>query len=504
MEPTKRIFVNTIAQYTKAVVNTCLSLYTVRLVLNILGHADYGIMSVIGGIVIFLGFITNAMVVTTQRHLSYDYGSKTAPEVRKTFANCIFLHLLLGASLLVMLLSVEEPIVSPSFLNIDDGRWGAAHAIYKTVSAILFLTFLTAPFKALLIARENIVFISCVEMLDGFLKLGIVLLLPSLSIDKLIAYALMLLAIMVFEFIVFSTYCITKYPECSLRHFSHDINRQQIKRLSGFAGWTTYGMGVIIARNQGLAWLLNYFFNTIINASYGIANQLFTAVQFIASSIINAMNPQMMKAEGLGDRSRMLRMAEQASKIIVCMMAILFIPLMVEMDGVLHLWLGNIPPHTTLFCNSLLAVFLIDQFTSGLNSANQAIGKIKTYTLIMYTPKVLLLVIAYMLLHRGFGVKSVMICFMAIEAIVALARLPYMHIMAGLNVRNYIKTVFIANFWLIAFMLLLAMGLRHISDSHYRFLATIPLTCLCGAVFAWFVTFNSKERQRFTNIIKKK
>lgn len=503
MKESKRIIINTIAQYTKAVINTCLSLYTVRLVLKILGQSDYGIMSIVGGVILLLGFITNALVITTQRHLSYDYGSKTTEDIRNTFSNCVFLHLIIGAVLVVLLLLLEPFIVSPSFLNIQDGRWEATHTVYKVVTLILFLSFLTAPFKALLTARENIVFIASIETLDGFLKLGIAFLLPSMTIDKLIAYSLMLLSVMVFEFLVFTIYDITKYPECDLRYIRHDINSRQLRRLTGFAGWMTYGTGVIITRNQGVAWLLNHFYGTVVNASYGIANQMFSAVQFISSSIINAMNPQIMRAEGSGRRDNMWAMAEMESRSIVCMMIILFIPIMAEMNSVLRIWLEEVPPHTSLFCDALLSAFLIDQTTSGLNSANQAIGNIKVYSLIMYTPKLMIVPIAYFLIYFGYGVKSVMILFVAVEALVAFSRLPYMHVVSGLNVTHYLKTVLGQNLLLLAFMVAATIVICHVSDYTYRFLVSIPTLYIIGVVFAWHIVLDKRERQSIKVMFKK-
>jgi O-antigen/teichoic acid export membrane protein len=493
--------INIIAQYTRAIINTGLSLYTVRLVLKILGQADYGIWSIVGGIIMFLGFITNAMIITTQRHLSFDYGNKPACEVRRTFSNSICLHIVIGLSLLAALLLLESLIISPSFLNIATSRWAAAHDVYKVVSLILLTTFITAPFKALLIARENIVFISCVEILDGMVKLLLVLLLPYIPADKLVVYGFMLLAIMIMELVVFSVYDIVNYQECSPRHFLSDVNRSSLHRLSSFAGWTTYGMVVIVGRNQGIAWLINHFFGTIINASYGIANQLSTAVQFIGSSIANAMNPQIMKSEGKGDRQHMLHMSEQESKMIVTMLSIVFVPIMVEIQSILNWWLVDTPRYTALFCDALLAAYLIDQLTSGLNAANQAIGNIRNYTLIMYTPKLFLIVAAFFLLHFGYGIETIMLLYVVVELVVALARLPYLHFTAGLDTRSFVRNVILRNALLIAFTATVSLLLSCAIDFRLKFFLTLPVDMILASAFAWLVIFNRSERQRLSGIL---
>jgi O-antigen/teichoic acid export membrane protein len=504
LDPNKRIVVNTAAQYTKAVINTVLSLYTVRLVLNIIGESDYGIMSIIMGIVGFLGFITNALVVTTQRHLSYDYGSKDAEGVRQTFSNCFSLHLIIGVALIVVFLAIEPLIINDTVLNIADNRWRATHFIYRVVTLILFTTFITAPFKALLIARENIVFISAIEVLDGILKVAMVLCLPYVQFDKLETYSVMMLCIFLFELTVYTIYDLTHFKECSPHHFFGDTNRQQLRQLVGFAGWTTYGMGAIVGRNQGVAWLFNFFYGTVLNAAYGVANQIFTAVTFISSSVTNAMNPQIMKSEGAGDRTHMLHMAEAECKIIVCTSTIVFLPIMVEMNGILSWWLTKVPAYTSFLAISLLTAFLIDQFTTGLNAANQAIGNIRNYTLLIYTPKLLIIPIGFLLLFFGYGLESVMACFIGIEVLVAASRLPYMHKTAGLSIKHYMQHVFRPCTLLMVFSLVCSLLLTQTTQWEYRFFFTIPLCCLLSIAFAWKFSLSQDERLKLKKIIHRK
>ena len=95
MEPAKRMMVNTIAQYVKAIVKMHLSLYTTRIQLAALAVADTGHYSVVGGIVAMLGFVTNALVITTQRYISYYCGKENKGYVRKIFVNSLFLALMI-------------------------------------------------------------------------------------------------------------------------------------------------------------------------------------------------------------------------------------------------------------------------------------------------------------------------------------------------------------------------------------------------------------------------
>lgn len=501
MEANKRVFINTIAQYTKALINTILSLYTVRLILSALGQEDYGIFSLIAGVIALLGFVQNALVITTQRYLSYQYGKDNKDELQKIFSNSLILHIVIAVLLAVLMLICKDYLCT-TFLNINESRRGAAEIVYVMAVGMMFATFISAPFKALFIARENIVFISVIEVLDGVLKFSLALILLGLNIDKLITYSIMMMGIITFEFITYVGVAISKFEECKPSKIPQDYDKVIIRNLAGFAGWTTYGMAAIILRSQGLAILLNKFYGTVMNAAYGIATQAYGAVSFVATSIINAMNPQIMKAEGGSNRNKMLFLASKESKFVVVMMSVLFIPLIFEMDDILKAWLGNVPTYASFFTQCLLISYLIDQTTYGLHTANQAIGNIKVYTLIMYTPKLLILPVCLAILYGGLGVKCVMGVYLLVEFAVAMARLPYLKKTAGLEVINFIKTILVRQILTVALISGISLGVHHISSSPLRFLYTVPIVVLLGLPVAWFVSLDKSEKQQLKKIIK--
>jgi O-antigen/teichoic acid export membrane protein len=198
-------------------------------------------------------------------------------------------------------------------LNIEDARRGAALFVYFAAVAMVLLSFITAPIRALFIARENIVYTSFVDVLDGVLKLSIAILLSKITFDHLIAYSSLLTGISIFNLLAFAIYAAIKFPEFHLPKLQ-ELDKEYMKGLSNFAGWTIYSTGCVIARNQGISVVLNLFYGTIVNSAYGIAMQVSGAVQFVSTSIVNAMNPQIMKAEGAGERQKMIRLCAYESK----------------------------------------------------------------------------------------------------------------------------------------------------------------------------------------------
>ena len=501
MNASKRIIVNTVAQYGKSVINILLSLYSTRLVLNALNVNDYGIYSVVGGVVGILGYLTNSLVVTTQRYLSFYHGQGDIKKTQALFINSILLHLLIGLIFVGILMLLEDFLIN-HFLNIDSCRLEAARLVYVATVLMMFVTVITAPFKALFIARENIVYISSVEVCDGLLKLCLALSLFVIGFDKLMFYAYGMAIILVVNLLAYVVYAELKYKESHIIFSRRVVNRQYINQLLGFAGWTTYGMLAGMCQTQGLSIVFNKFFGTAINAAFGIGMQVNGAVRFVSTSVLNAMNPQIMKAEGMGDRDKMLRLASKESKFSTALMLMISIPIIAEMPDILKFWLKIVPPHSVLFCRTLMLTFLFDQFTMGLHSANQAIGKIRSYSLLTYTPKIMIIPLACFILLLNESLLWVMVMYAATELMVSLFRIPFLHKTAGLNMREYLKSVVLPLIPIIvcegSVCLLFVLGL----DCPYRFLLTLAVACSAGIASMYFFSLNNDERTFVTNFIK--
>lgn len=501
MNPSGRIIGNTLAQYLKSVFTIVLSLYSTRLVLNALGESDYGIYQLVAGVVAMLGFVTNALVTTTQRYVSHSFGENDIAKVGVVFRNSLLIHLLLGVILLVIMLVLMNVIFQHQWLKIDADRIGTAGIVYVSTTIVLFISILVAPFKAMFIARENMIFICIVETVDGVMKLLLAMWLVGSSSDKLVFYSLMLLVIQFVNLLIYTSYAIGKYPECRIRFGKDTINMTCIRNLSRFAGWTTYGMGIIVMRNQGIAVILNHFFGTVINAAYGIAFQIYGAVSFVSSSILNAMNPQIMKLEGSNDKEKMLRLSEKESLFSAMLMMMISIPIMIEMPNILEVWLGVAPEGTAMFSIFILASFLVDQLTCGLNSVMQALGDIRAYSLMVYTPKLGVLVLVWFLLFRGYGPQSSMWVYFAVEFLVSFMRLPILKAKVKLDIRHFVHDVIMPASCLAVVVAVASVAVVFACDFKFRFLLTITFAVMVGTVGIWFFVIDQADRAFVKNMI---
>ena len=493
MTNSQRIIVNTIAQYTRTIINVCLSLYSTRLILSVLGQSDYGIYSVVAGVVAMLSFVTNALVITTQRYLSFYHGKKDIHQVSLVFGNSMLLHFFIGL-LVAGGLCAFGPWITHDFLNIEVARKGAALFVYFAAVAMLFISFITAPIRALFVARENIIYTSVVDVIDGVLKLLIAIVLSKISYDSLISYSGLLVCISTFNLLAFVIYAAIKYPEFHCPRIK-EFDKEHIRGLSNFAGWTVYSTGCVIARNQGISVVLNLFYGTLVNSAYGVAQQVSGAVQFLSTSILNAMNPQIMKAEGAGERNKMLHLCELASKYAFLLLSLVAIPLVAEMDTILQIWLGDVPEHAVMFCQFILVAAMCDQISIGLTSANQAIGELRTYNIVFYTLKLFVVVIGWICLKCNLPISSIMWSYVVIEMLTSLLRLPLMKHIAKIDISRFCKNVFLRIIVPCLTMVIVCyLSITYISHP-WRVIITFVFAAGAGMLTIWAFALNDNERQ---------
>lgn len=494
MTSQQRIIVNTAAQYIRTIINVCLSLYSTRLILASLGHSDFGIYSVVAGVVAMLSFMTNALVVTTQRYLSYHYGRGDKSALSAVFGNSMLLHVLIAVGVLLLLGALSYPVLF-SILKIEEGRMTAAIAVYISAVVMLVLTFLTAPLRALFIARENIVYISVIDILDGVFRLLIAVYLTFVvSYDKLITYSILLIGISLFNLLACGLYALRHFEECHIPRW-REWNQSHVREMSGFAGWTVYSTGCVIARTQGIAILLNRYFVSAVNAAYGLALQVNGATAFIAQAIANSMSPQIIKAAGQDKQPKVLNLSEKASKYAVLLFSLVAIPLIAEMEVVLRIWLGEYPAYTVEFCRFILIACIFDQMTMGLTLANQATGKIKYYSLIINSVKLLTLPAAWLCLYWGMNAMTAMWCYLFFEVLCAGIRLPYIKIVQGLSISHYVRNVILPVLIPITAASLFCAAVIHSVHTDYRIIITIIGVIVVYGVCSYFFVLDQEEKK---------
>ncbi len=479
-----------------------ITLYTTRLILNALGSTDYGIFNLVAGVIAMLSFLNNAMATSTQRFLSYYQGKKDVPMQRQVFNNSLILHLIIGVAL-VILLEVGGIYLFDQFLNIPSSRLDSARSIYHFMSGTVFFTVLTVPFTGSLVARENMLWVAVVNISETLLRLAIALYLINAAGDKLMLYGMLTALVSVISFMLYAIYCYQKYPECSVSRTSFHTDRNLLQQLTSFAGWNLFGSLCAVGRNQGLAVLLNLSFGAVINAAYGIAIQVSGQLAFFSSTLLRAINPQIMKSEGALDRSRMLRLSMIASKFSYFLLAFIAVPCIFEMHTILEFWLKNVPDHTVVFCQLTLIGSLTNQLTIGLQSGIQAVGKIKAYQAVVGTVILMNIPMAYLLFKLGYPPYFALVSFIGIEFIACCLRLYFLHKVGGLKISSFFNTVIINELIPTLTLILTCYLMVNHVEMDYRFIATIIVSTLIFIPSVYITGLSPEEKKMVKNLIFK-
>lgn len=380
MTTSNKILLNTLFLYVQLGITSLVSLVLVRYVLKYMGIEDFGLYSLIGGVVAMLGFLNGSLMISTQRYLSISLGQQNINRIHNIFSASKWIHL--GMSFCIFLiLEVSEPLLIGNILNIDASRIYAAKIIYQLMVISLVITMNTVPYSAAFIAHEDIWLDASIGVISSCVKLCAILFFGKVNFDTLIFYCSWLLGIVLFEFIVKCVFCRIRYKEIS-HWMSLRKSKKSIKEMLSFVGWNTVGNLAIIGRNQGSNLVLNIFFGTGVNAAFAIANQINAFLFNLSNMFTKAMEPKLMQNCGNNNVQHAIKIAMISNKISFLCSVIISIPLTIKFSFILDFWLQNPPKDAYIYCTLMLVVFLIMQLYPGLVRLIYGMGDIKKYQLI--------------------------------------------------------------------------------------------------------------------------
>ena len=484
MQASEKVVLNTGFLYGKMLITLFISLYSTRLVLSALGEDNFGIFNLVAGVIALLTFLNGAMAVSTQRYLSFYMGAGQTEKLKAVFQSSVLLHLLIGIAVAV-LLEIGGIYLINNVLSIPAERVEAAKLVFHFMVISTFFTINAVPFDAAINAHEDMLFDSLVGVFQSFLKLGIAFWLIGADMDRLILYGLLIALMRILIRFIKSIYCTQRYEECKIR-FNMRFDMRLVKEMFSFAGWNLFGAFCNVLRNQGIAVVLNIYFGVIVNAAYGIANQVNGQLISFSTNMIRALNPQIAKSEGSGDRKRMLKLAMLGSKVSFLLLAFFTIPLFLEMEYVLNLWLEEVPEYSIIFCQLVLLSSLVQQLTVGIMRAIQSAGKIKAYQTAVGTTLILNIPLAFIIIKLGFAAQYVLVGVILIEVIASGLRIWFAQRLTGLDTWYFINRVVFRSIFAVSLTLLISyMPSRILEPSFLR----LVITTLVSIVFFLLIVF---------------
>jgi len=471
-----------------------ITLYTSRIVLKQLGVSDFGLYSLVGGIVAMLGILNSAMANATQRYLSFDIGKGDLEQLKKTFSATLTIHFGIAIFVFVLTETIGLWYIN-NVMNFPENRAISINVVYQFSVLTLLLTIIQVPYNALILAHEKMAVYAYVSILEVILKLIIVFILDAFNYDKLIIYAILTFLVALIIRLIYQFYCRKKFIES---HYEYKWSPVFFKEILSYSGWNLFGNFAVVARNQGNNVLLNLFFGPVLNASYGLTNQVQTAVSLFVTNFQAALNPQIIKNYAAQELNKMYNLICTGSKLSFFLVILLFFPLYLNIDTILEIWLSNPPEKTNSFIKLALVVILIDCLSGPLMVSAQATGRIKNYQIVVGTIVFLNLPISFIGL-KYFEAKSEFVFYVSIflSVFAFIFRLYFLKNMINFPIARYLKTV-ILRVLLLFIPCLLACQivyryLKELHEVHFLIVSTTVLL-IVTLTFIFIIGLDKNEK----------
>lgn len=446
MTSNKRIAINSIIIFLRLCIVSLVGIISSRLVLDALGASDYGLYNVVGGIVTLLNIVNTAMLSTTYRYIAFEVGKKDGGNPNLVFNTSLVIHVFFALFILIIGLAIGDWYIN-NYLQVDQGKIGDALFVFHISLITTAVSTLLVPYNGLLVAFEKFSVNAVIDIVANLLKIAAIFLFIYNDTNRLRLYSIIMMGCTFLSSISYLLYSYWHYY--SIVKIRINKNKEKYVSMASYAWWTLFGSVAIIGKDQGSKVLINYFFGTIVNASYAIANQVEGFILTFARSLSSAAIPQITKSYSGGDSKRSITLTSYISKYTFLLMSLVAFPVLLDMEFLLKLWLKEVPEGTIIFCNLVVLNGLIGCLGEGIPALVNATGNIKKYQIVYQTFNFLGLPIAWLLFVLGGNQFSIIIVYCVITFLCAFVRLYLLKKLFGFNIHeliniSYLKILYVS------------------------------------------------------------
>ena len=500
MKSSTRIIVNTIVSYGRSLFAIFVALFSTRWILEALGHVDFGLFGLVGSLIALISILNNGLSVGVTRFYAFAIGEgendskEDANERLLRWFNAAFsIHALIPILFVLIGWPIGEYAIK-NWLVIPDERLAACLIVFRVSLITAFLTIFSVPFISMYMAHQRIAEISLFGVLRSCLIFLLSWCLLTVSSDKLVFYAYCMVGIaggITLVQIIRAMYC---FPACRPR-IEYMFNKEYIAKLFTYSGWKMLGMGFVTLRMQGTPMLINLQFGPVVNAAYGLAFSLSSKATMLSESLTSAFRPAVISSEGKGERVAMLEMALRACKFGSVLVILFAVPLIVEMNYVLELWLKNPPMYVSPICQWLLAMLIVERMTTGQMLAVNARGKIAKYEIIQGFTLFFALPLMWLFFRLGSSPVGVGIALFISMFLYCVGRILFAKYLVNFPIRDWIYRVALPVSGLILIITAATVFASRTSFDAFMHISFSTFIGLAAAVpYTWFVILDSEEQ----------
>lgn len=501
MDSSKRVILNTAVSYSSLILKMAAGLFSVRFILQALGETGYGVYIAVAGIIGLLDFLNANMTNTSMRYLAHSLGTGDLEVVSKTFNSTLAIHYAVGF-ITALIMEICGIFLLEYILDIPSVKVFDAHIIFQFMIVTTFVSVIAVPYDAVINAHERIWLLSFFDILSSVLTLVLSVFLLHSNGNRLIIYGFGLMVIQLgLRFLKYS-YSRHNFEECRKTSF-RQLDKHYIKSILSYTGWNLLGSIAASFAHHLRGVIINVFFGVRLNAAEGVSRQVNGSVNMVSVSMTKAINPQLMKSEGGGDRQKMLHITEIASKYSSFLFGLVAVPMMIELPAILDLWLDIVPEYTAIFCQISLMSMLMSKFSFQITHAIQAVGKIRDFQVAETILCLLPLPISYYLFSQGASPVASYIVGLIINIPIFLLRLYFGKKIAGLHIRKFIKNGILST--LVPLLLatsLIIIYIQFAPASIWRIPVTFVINTILFSIFFWIMGVPKDERLQWMNIYR--
>ena len=493
MTPVKRICLNVAATYGRSLVALAAGVFTGRWLLMALGQTDYGLYGLVGALSVLVAFFNLLLAGSVERFYAVAAGSGDLDERRRWFTIAFAVHAGLG----VLVAAVGYPlgrVLITGFLEIPSDRVAACVDAFGFVALDAFVGFVTVPFVALFTARQKIAELTVfglVQTLANLVVLGWMVTHPG---AWLVAYAGAICAIRALPAIMLASIAGMKFDEC--RFVPAAVFDSA--RIGRFAAFTASRLSCLVGQvcsSQGLAVVVNKYLGVARNATLAVGNTVFNNSLMLSGAMTGAFMPAIMNLEGAGDRGKMRAYALRTCLFSTLSVLAFAVPLALEMDFVLDLWLETPPEGAVGLGLCFLVVVVLEKLTEGHWIAVAAIGDIRRSQLAEAAAYFGAFLVGWGLIAVGCDILAVGFAVILGKFAGDLVKLHYGRTIAGLSVRLWIRTVLVPSLLVAAAAVGGGLAPRLLlAPSVARALATGLAALAVAAPLAWRFALTASDR----------
>jgi O-antigen/teichoic acid export membrane protein len=495
-----KIIKNSGILYVRLIITSIVGLISTRLLLQALGVSDFGLYNVVGSIVVMMGFLNTVMISTTYRYIAFEMGKGNLDGINQVFNISLVIHFCLGI-LLVLFAETIGSFYIHNYLEVPADQINDAYFVFRFSIWGTVFTIISIPYQGLITAQEKFFVRASLEIIGSVLRLGAVLLVVSYLGNRLKLYSILMMIVMIIPAILYYYYSKKEYATFIRFKFQKDWDKY--KEMLGFSGWIMIGAGAHVGKSQGAALIINSFFGTVLNATFGIANQVSMIISMFSKNLSQAAIPQIIKNYGGNNTVRSTELTLYISKYSFFLMLLPALPILLETDYILKLWLVDIPVYTTIFIKLFIIYALIESLNSGIPAIIQASGKIKWFQLINSTILLLSLPVAYFLFRLGLPPYYITIVFISAIILTTLITLVLLKKIISFNIRELIHKVYFRVI-LVTLLLMPLLYIRNlIAESFGRLVIISILSVVLYFIVIYFVGLEKVERKAVIAIVIK-